>query len=338
MVLIRNESQSCQKSSTDNNSVIANSDPAELDSAMRKHENHEISEKTKQKQKDAIGKLKEKKRVQKRNRKSSQESEEESDSLGSTTKSPISSQNAVAPQKRKGTIWKILFPNKSSDGFDNELERLVCTQVEHQISRDPGVIKSFQELKRFEDSKETEQISKSEYTKKKNRISAQLSRERREAIMHSLINVCIENIKAKKELDGDIEEVKQVLKDTLCQDCCSKLKGTPAPEACQSTLNIKKSGASKPKSKKKTPGIVVRRPGSWGLLMSFAVIAWVLSVAFMSVKESHTSEMGTSDVGTELMNSRYLREDSSMYQDIMDHIPEKDNDSVPDLYIKDMIR
>lgn len=34
MVLIRNESQSCQKSSTDNNSVIANSDPAELDSAM----------------------------------------------------------------------------------------------------------------------------------------------------------------------------------------------------------------------------------------------------------------------------------------------------------------
>jgi hypothetical protein len=58
----------------------------------------------------------------------------------------------------------------------------------------------------------------------------------------------------------------------------------------------------------------------------------------MSVKESHTSEMGTSDVGTELMNSRYLREDSSMYQDIMDHIPEKDNDSVPDLYIKDMIR
>ena len=143
--------------------------------------------------------------------------------------------DSITPQKRKGTIWKILFPDRDIEDDECELERLVCSQVENQIAKDLKVIECFKQLKAFESSPEGLNMSKVEYTKKKNRISAQLSRERREAIMHSLINVCITNIKAKKDLNADVEEVKHLLKDTLCSDCKISLRGKPNP----STINRK---------------------------------------------------------------------------------------------------
>lgn len=174
--------------------------------------------KKKQTKQKAMDRLKEKKRRKKGNQKTKDtKSESESNFDKTSTKSPNGEvPDAVSPQKRKGTIWKILFPDKKSEDEACELERLVCKQVEQQISIDPKVIKCYNELTQFEDSQESKEMSRSEYTKKKNRISAQLSRERREAILHSLIAVCIDNIKAKKELDEDITEVREVLKETLC--------------------------------------------------------------------------------------------------------------------------
>jgi len=186
----------------------------------------------KEKKMNALNKHREKKRIKKMQqklRKISTEdkiSDDSKDSSEQSTKkeSAEESDESVNPQKRKGTIWKILFPDKKSEKHGTELERLVCRQVEYQISKNPKVKKSYNELEKFENSEEGQTMNRSEFTKKKNRISAQLSRERREAILHSLINVCIENIKAKKELDSDIEEVKRVLKATICQECTSKLK------------------------------------------------------------------------------------------------------------------
>ena len=43
----------------------------------------------------------------------------------SKTQSNRGDDEFVTPQKRKGTIWKILFPNKKSESSSNELERLV---------------------------------------------------------------------------------------------------------------------------------------------------------------------------------------------------------------------
>ena len=283
-------------------------------------------------------KLKEKKRIQKMKRRN----QESSDSDSPYSPNNSSGDESVAPQKRKGTIWKILFPDKKYDDPAFELERLVCTQVEFQISKDPKVIKSYQELKVFEESEECKQMTKAEYTKKKNRISAQLSRERREAIMHSLINVCIQNIKAKKELDeveGDIDEARQILKDTLCDTCCTKLKGATLQKEAPSTLGIKPSKGPKVTPKKNNPGIVVSRPGTWGLLMSFAVIACVFSVAFLNVNESSRSERGP--IGTELIHSRYLREDPELYNDLVREISEDDEEllnNLPDVYSNDLLK
>lgn len=258
-----------------------------------------------------------------------------------STKSPTGEdEDSVSPQKRKGTIWKILFPDKKSEDDACELERLVCSQVETQISKDPKVIKSYKELKLFEESDESQEMTKSEYTKKKNRISAQLSRERREAILHSLINVCIQNIKAKKELDADIDEVREVLKGTLCDGCSANIKGATWQNAKPSTLGLKPAGAAQSKEKRPNPGIVISRPGTWGLLMSFAVIACVLSVAFLDFNKT---ERGISGVpaSENLMNARYLREDSSdekMMGHILSLASEEESATVPDVYINELIR
>lgn len=176
---------------------------------------------------NALEKHREKKRLKKMQQKLRKQSTESSKSISSPSNEKESAEDdddSVNPQKRKGTIWKILFPDKKSEKHGTELERLVCKQVEFQISKNPKVIKSYTELEKFEHSEEGKNMDRSEFTKKKNRISAQLSRERREAILHSLMNVCIENIKAKKELDSDIEEVKRVLKETLCNECTDRLK------------------------------------------------------------------------------------------------------------------
>ena len=153
-------------------------------------------------------------------------------------------------------------------------------------------------------------MTKSEFTKQKNRISAQLSRERREAIMHSLISVCINNIKAKKELDADIEEVKQVLKESLWGSCNSNLRGVQCSSEKPSTLHIKASGDKEMKDineKKSISAISVSRPGTWGLLMSFAVIAWVLGVALISPEDSKSQITG-GVVPAENFPLRQLRE------------------------------
>lgn len=156
------------------------------------------------------------KRKKKMVRKGKTDEKSERFSSSQSTKSPPrDDEENVNPQKRKGTIWKILFPDKKFKDVDCELERYVCAQVETKISQDPKVLKIYNDLQAFEESEESKKMLKDLYTKQKNRMSAQLSRERREAILHSLINVCIENIKAKKEMDKDIVEVKQVLKDTL---------------------------------------------------------------------------------------------------------------------------
>ena len=229
-----------------------------------------------------VNKIRDKKREQK------MKSKPNGDGRNSDQASPKSSgeeskitDDSITPQKRKGTIWKILFPDKDIEGDECELERLVCTQVENQIAKDPKVIECYKQLKAFEISSEAMDMTKAEYTKKKNRISAQLSRERREAIMHSLINVCITNIKAKKDLNADVEEVKHLLKDTLCSDCKLNLRGKQSPATRPSTLNMK--AASDLKEKKKNPGITISRPGAWGIVMSFAVIACIFTATFVNM-------------------------------------------------------
>ena len=112
--------------------------------------------------------------------------------------------------------------------------------------------------------------------------------------MHSLINVCINNIKVKKELDADIEEVKQVLKESLCDSCSSSLRGAQCISERPSTLHVKVSEDKnwKIKMKNNIPAISVSRPGTWGLLMSFAVIAWVLGIALISPEDSKSQITG----------------------------------------------
>ncbi len=225
--------------------------------------------------KKTVNKIRAKKREQKRKRRNKEAAESEKSSCkgSSSTVSEEAKSIAITPQKRKGTIWKILFPNKNYADENCELERLVCSQVENQIAINPKVIDCYKQLQNFEQSEEAKGMTKGDFTKQKNRISAQLSRERREAIMHSLINVCINNIKSKKELDADIEEVKLVLKESLCDTCTSNLSGVECSSQRPSTIHKKAANSFKSKEKKSNPAITVSRPGTWGLLMSFAVIA-----------------------------------------------------------------
>jgi hypothetical protein len=222
-------------------------------------------------------------RAKKREQKMKHKPNKNSGQISQNTSSEESktTDDSITPQKRKGTIWKILFPDKDIEDDECELERLVCSQVENQIARDLKVIECFKQLKAFESSPEALNMSKVEYTKKKNRISAQLSRERREAIMHSLINVCVTNIKAKRDLNADVEEVKHLLKDTLCSDCKHSLRGKPNPTVRPTTIHTK--AACDTKEKRKNPGITITRPGAWGIVMSFAVMACIFTAAFVNM-------------------------------------------------------
>ena len=200
----------------------------------------------------------------------------------SKTQSNRGDDEFVTPQKRKGTIWKILFPNKKSESSSNELERLVWRQVEQEIAKNPKVIKSCNELEAFEASEEGKSMDRSEFTKKKNRISAQLSRERREAIMHSLIKVWIENIKAKKELDSDVDEVKRILKETLCSGCKDNLRGLSKGKN-PSTLKMQASVDKASKKNKKNPAISISGGGAMQIIMSIAAIAVFACIASVSL-------------------------------------------------------
>ncbi|CAI2385556.1 unnamed protein product [Moneuplotes crassus] len=261
--------------------------------------NEEATQKKKDQMKKTVNKIRAKKREQKRKRRDieADDYEKSSSKESTTTLSEEKKSNKITPQKRKGTIWKILFPNKAYDDKKCELERLVCGQVESQISQNPKVIECYNQLKAFEKSKEAKNMTKGDFTKQKNRISAQLSRERREAIMHSLINVCINNIKGKKELDADIEEVKAVLKESLCDTCTKNLSGAQCTPKRPSTVNIKASSSMNFNQKKSNPALTVSRPGAWGLLMSFAVIACVFGVAFMGSENNQRQLTGGFDSG-----------------------------------------
>lgn len=87
---------------------------------------------------NAINKHREKKRRQKLLNKQQEVSSDRQSIISreeTTSKNPSGEEDSVLPQKRKGTIWKILFPDKKSEKHGTELERLVCRQVEYQISK-----------------------------------------------------------------------------------------------------------------------------------------------------------------------------------------------------------
>ena len=253
--------------------------------SLSKNKNR-ITKKEKKRRIQLLTNIERREDLNKMNKKKRQDSSEFSseDSKNSSDPSTLPAtgddEGTVNAQKRKGTIWKILFPEKKNEKQGTELERLVCRQVEHQISKDPKVKKSYADLENFENSEEGQSMTRSEFTKKKNRISAQLSRERREAILHSLIKVCLDNINAKKELDNDIEEVKKVVKSTICEDCSDKFKNLACPNKHPSTLSKKSAGSKSPKPIKNVPAMTVSRSGAYSILFAFATMACIAMVAF----------------------------------------------------------
>lgn len=117
-------------------------------------------------------------------------------------------------------------------------------------------------------------MEKHEFTLIKNRISAQLSRERRQAILHSLINVCLENIKAKRDLDDDIDEAKNIIKSNICDGCKTRFKEIASGKCLSSTLNKQAASDAQTKSKpKKTSALSISRNGTLAIIMSLAVFA-----------------------------------------------------------------
>lgn len=79
---------------------------------------------------NAINKLREKKRLKKMKTKHKNSTDEKSEtskdfSEPSTKNLNLEEGDSISPQKRKGTIWKILFPDKKSEAQGTELERLV---------------------------------------------------------------------------------------------------------------------------------------------------------------------------------------------------------------------
>lgn len=277
----------------------------------------EVTKEKKEAMKKTVNKIRAKKRDQKRKRRNKEAAG--SEGFSSKRSSSTHSGETITPQKRKGTIWKILFPDKNFSDVNCELERLVCSQVENQIANNPKVIECYRQLKAFEESEEAKAMTKGDFTKQKNRISAQLSRERREAIMHSLINVCINNIKGKKELDDDIEEVKHVLKESLCDTCSTNLRGAHCSSHKPSTVNKPAAGSFKVKDKKSNAAITVSRPGTWGLLMSFAVIACVFGVAFLGQEDANGSLQGGDSLPL-----RQLKEIDLEPTSLVNYIPSSD--------------
>ena len=46
-----------------------------------------------------------------------------------------------------------------------------------------------------------------------------MSRDRRSAIVQSLMDLCVENVRRREELERELDEAKHILKRTLCEDC-----------------------------------------------------------------------------------------------------------------------
>jgi hypothetical protein len=148
-------------------------------------------------------------------------------------------------------------------------------------------------------------MSKDDFTKQKNRISAQLSRVRRNAIMQSLIQVCIFNIKAKMEQDEDIEEVKQVLKEHLCRECKGKFTGNKCPNDKPSTLS--NSPSNSPSHRDNRPAVTFSRGGAFNIFMSLALVACIMSVAFIGTGEHNNGSYPALDVSNPSSGNRFLR-------------------------------
>lgn len=263
-----------------------------------------MAEEKKREVKEKTEKIKTKKRNQKK-------AKEEPKEVSCDTREPSDNcstgDEGLTAQKRKGTIWKIIFPELDMQDKKHKLERRVCSQVEAKVDEDPTVRKWAKKLVDFEDSKEAQAMSKDEFTKQKNRISAQLSRVRRNAIMQSLIQVCIYNIKTKMEQDDDIKEVKEVLKDHMCRDCKEKFTGASCSDPRPSTLHH--SPSSSPSHRENRPAITFTRGGAFNIFMGLALVACIMSVAFIGSGDKN-GPYPALDVSNPGSGNRYLREAS----------------------------
>ena len=272
------------RSSTDN---LTHSDRNEVEGASFDNDDSMFNKGPKdiQKVKEGQDRYREKKRLKKMKQKVPKKVSFDGD-LATGSNSPsagkassIDEADSCTPQKRKGTIWKILFPQEKTETEGTELQRLVCRQVEDQISKNSKVIQICEQLKNLENSEEGKSMLKDEFTKKKNRISAQLSRERRGAILHSLINVCIENIKAKKQYEADLIEVKQILKDTLCDPCTKNLINIAEESKRPSTINKPVSKNKPIRGRKTTPAVTVAGGGAVKMMMTIFGLAVIACIA-----------------------------------------------------------
>lgn len=168
---------------------------------------------------------------------------------------PVESQN-----KKKDTVWKIIMPGKDRK-YATTTEERVVQEIEDLVDRQPLVQKSLKQLQELDDalaSSKPSSAEKAAYTSKKNRISAQLSRDRRSAIVQSLMDLCVDNIERRENLEFELDEAKDVLKKTLCEECKTNLKA----------------GTQKRKS-----GVTVRGKGKNAFLLSLLAV----SVAMVAV-------------------------------------------------------
>ena len=143
------------------------------------------------------------------------------------------------------------------------------------IEKTPQVKKTLQALSELDESnlENSNRGGKEKYTVKKNRISAQLSRDRRSAIVQSLMELCVQNIEKRKHMEQELEEAKDILKRTLCDGCKGNLKQRV------------KLPQNRSKQQKKHSGISIRGKGGNAFIMSILA----LSVALVSVYSPDSS-------------------------------------------------
>lgn len=105
----------------------------------------------------------------------------------------------------------------------------------------------------------------------------------------------MENIKAKKELDSCIEEVRSVLKHTLCTDCKGKLQNVEHSEK-PSTLKMQASQDQTIKKNKKAPAITVSSGGAFKMIMSIAALAVVACIAGITLSPQSSNTIMLANV------------------------------------------
>lgn len=189
--------------------------------------------------------------------------------------SPIEALN-----KKKDTVWKIIMPGKNRK-YATFTEQKVVREIESLIDKQPLVQKSLTQLKEIDEAIQNSspnQSKKNEYTSKKNRISAQLSRDRRSAIVQSLMELCVSSMEQKEELEGELEGARDILKKSLCTDCKDALK----------------TGTKNTKKKSQSSGITVKGKGN-------AFIMSLLAVSVAMVAVYAPGQVGPSNQATSLI-------------------------------------